>query len=52
VTADQSSGEVLERARRRTFTAAYKLAILAEYEAAAPGERGAVCAGRACTPRT
>lgn len=35
-------GEVPERARRRTFTAAYKLLILAEYEAAEPGERGVV----------
>lgn len=35
-------GEVPERGRRRTFTAAYKLRILAEYEAAEPGERGVV----------
>ncbi len=35
-------GEVPERARRRTFTAAYKLRILAEYEAAEPGQRGVV----------
>ncbi len=35
-------GEVPERARRRTFTAAYKLRVLAEYEAAGPGERGVV----------
>jgi transposase len=39
---DHPSGEVPERARRRTFTAAYKLSIVAEYEAASPGERGAV----------
>jgi transposase len=31
-----------ERPRRRSFTAEYKLAILAEYEAAEPGERGAL----------
>ena len=31
-----------ERPRRRSFTAEYKLTILAEYEAAAPGERGAL----------
>ena len=37
---EHSSGEVPERARRRTFTAAYKLAVLAEYEAAEPGQRG------------
>lgn len=42
VTDHHSSGEVPERARRRTFTAAYKLAILAEYETAAPGGRGEV----------
>ena len=42
VVADPSSGEVPERAKRRTFTAAYKLKIVAEYEAAAPGERGVV----------
>ncbi len=42
VVTDHPSGEVPERARRRTFTAAYKLAIVAEYEAASPGERGAV----------
>ena len=32
--------EVPERARRRTFTAKYKLEILAAYDAAADGERG------------
>ena len=31
-----------ERARRRTFTAKYKLEILAEYDAAPDGEKGAV----------
>ena len=39
---DHSSGEVPERARRRTFTAAYKLKVVEEYEAATPGERGVV----------
>lgn len=34
--------EVPERARRRTFTATYKLAILAAYEAAPDGEKGAL----------
>ena len=34
--------EVPERARRRTFTAAYKQEILAAYEAAGPGEKGAM----------
>jgi transposase-like protein len=34
--------EVPERARRRSFTAAYKLEILAAYDAAGPGEKGAV----------
>ena len=31
-----------DRPRRRTFTAEYKLAILAEYEAAEPGGKGAL----------
>ena len=34
--------EVPERARRRTFTAQYKLGVLAAYDAAAPGEKGAI----------
>src|ERR1039457_4188623 len=34
--------EVPEKARRRTFTAQYKLDVLAEYDAAATGEKGAV----------
>lgn len=34
--------EVPERARRRTFTAQYKLDVLAAYEAAADGEKGAL----------
>ena len=34
--------EVPERARRRTFTAKYKLEVLAEYDAAVDGEKGAV----------
>jgi hypothetical protein len=34
--------EVPERARRRTFTAKYKLEILAAHEAAEPGEEGAI----------
>jgi transposase-like protein len=34
--------EVPERARRRTFTAAYKARILAAYDAAAQGEKGAI----------
>lgn len=34
--------EVPERARRRTFTARYKLNVLAEYDAAEPGEKGAI----------
>ncbi len=42
VVTDHRSGEVPERARRRTFTAAYKLRIVEEYEAAGPGVRGEV----------
>jgi transposase len=34
--------EVPEKARRRTFTARYKQEVLAAYEAAAPGEKGAI----------
>jgi len=34
--------EVPEKARRRTFTAKYKQEILAAYEAAADGEKGAI----------
>ena len=34
--------EVPEKARRRTFTAQYKLDVLAAYDAAAPGEKGAI----------
>ena len=34
--------EVAEKARRRTFTAQYKLDVVAEYDAAAMGEKGAV----------
>lgn len=34
--------EVPERARRRTFTAQYKLEVLAAYDAAPDGEKGAV----------
>ena len=34
--------EVPEKARRRTFTAQYKLDVVAEYDAAAAGEKGAI----------
>jgi transposase len=34
--------EVPERARRRTFTAQYKLEVLAAYDAAGPGGKGAI----------
>jgi transposase-like protein len=39
---ERPNPEVPERARRRTFTAKYKAEILAEYDAAADGEKGAV----------
>ena len=42
VVTDHSSGEVPERAKRRTFTAAYKLKIVEEYENTEPGVRGEV----------
>jgi transposase-like protein len=37
--------EVPEKARRRTFTAQYKLDVVAEYDAAPSGEKGAVLRG-------
>ena len=39
---DHPDPEVPERARRRTFTVQYKLDILAAYDAAGPGEKGAI----------
>ena len=44
VTGDQKrpDPEVPEKARRRTFTAQYKQDVLAAYEAAANGEKGAI----------
>jgi hypothetical protein len=39
--------EVPQRARRRSFTAKYKLEVLAAYDAAEPGEKGARPAHRA-----
>jgi transposase len=42
VVTKHASGEVPERAKRRTFTAAYKLKIVEEYENAEPGARGEV----------
>ncbi len=39
---DETDPQVPERARRRSFTAAYKLQVLAEYDAAGPGDKGAV----------
>jgi transposase-like protein len=44
VTRDQErpDPEVPQKARRRTFTAAYKQEVLAAYEAAADGEKGAI----------
>jgi transposase len=39
---DRPDPEVPERARRRTFTARYKLEILAAYDAAPDGEKGAL----------
>ena len=42
--------EVPERARRRTFTAKYKLEVLADYDAAPEGRRVRCCAVRGCIP--
>lgn len=40
--AQRPDPEVPERARRRTFTAKYKMEVLAAYDAAPDGEKGAV----------
>ncbi len=40
--ADHPDPEVPERAKRRQFSAEYKAKILAEYEALAPGDKGAL----------
>jgi len=42
VTDDGAVSPRAERPRRRSFTAEYKLQILDEYEAAEPGQRGAL----------
>jgi transposase len=39
---ERADPEVPERARRRRFTAQYKLDVVAEYDAAPTGEKGAV----------
>jgi transposase len=39
---DRPDPEVPERARRRSFTAKYKLEVLAAYDVAEPGEKGAI----------
>jgi transposase-like protein len=39
---ERADPEVPEKARRRTFTAQYKLDVVAEYDAAPSGEKGAV----------
>jgi transposase len=45
--------ELAERAKRRTFTAKYKLEILAKADACtAPGEIGELCVVRGCRRRT
>jgi len=44
--------EVPEKARRRTFTAQYKLDVVAEYDAAPTGEKGAVLRREGSIPVT
>ena len=44
--------EVPEKARRRSFTAQYKLDVVAEYDARQRVRRARCCAGRACIPAT
>ena len=49
---DVPDPEVGERASRRTYTARYKLEVLAEYERLDKAGKGArCCGGRACTRR-
>ena len=45
VVTDHRSGDFPEQARRRTFTAAYKVTIVEEYEAGPPGVRGEALRG-------
>ena len=40
------------RAKRRTFTAEYKRGMVAEYDAAPKGTKGALCVGSGCTTPT
>jgi hypothetical protein len=42
---DRPDPEVPERARRRRFTAQYKLDVVAEYDAAPAGEKGGAAPG-------
>ena len=44
--------ELAEQAKRREFTATYKLEILPGRTARGVGEIGECCDARACTPRT
>jgi hypothetical protein len=43
--------EVPERPRPRSYSARYKAEILAEYERLDKAGKGALLAGRGCTPR-
>jgi hypothetical protein len=43
--------EVPERARARTYSASYKLCVLAEYETLPKDGKGACCGARACIAR-
>ncbi|MDA8183047.1 MAG: hypothetical protein M0035_01240 [Actinomycetota bacterium] len=46
----EGAPRLLDKPRRRSFTAEYKLRILAEDDACAgDGDKGALCAGRAST---
>lgn len=47
----RSAGGPSPRPTRRSFSPEYKLAIVAEYEAAPNGEKVRSCAGRACIRR-
>lgn len=47
---ERADPEVPELSRRRMFTAQYKLDVVAEYDAAPPGEKGAVLRCEGTTP--
>ncbi|MER5621233.1 hypothetical protein ABT061_09340 [Streptosporangium sp. NPDC002544] len=45
----ETGGPRADRPKRRHFSAEYKLRIVAEYDAAQPGEKGAILRREGCT---